>query len=218
MLVSSSKIGLLLLLLLAVIGCSSLPEVALDEQSRDRWSQYQLEAGRFNHWDLHGRAAIFVNDEVHNVGLKWNRNPETFEMILEAPFGQGMFRLQSNRKLVNLTLPDGQVVYGEDAEEALIKVIGWSIPVSGLEFWIRGIPQKDGDANYDLNGDGRLKSLLQNGWRINYLDYFEPQGPAKGLPRKMYLKRNDLAIKIVIEHWQKPKTIEIDSGLFPEFN
>ena len=218
MLASASKTGLLLLLLLAVIGCSTLPEVGLDEQSLDRWSQYQLEAGRFNHWNLYGRAAIFVNDEVHNIGLKWDRNPETFEMILEAPFGQGVFRLQSNQKLVNLTLPDGQVVYGDDAEDALVKVVGWSIPVSGLEFWIRGIPQKDGEVNYDLNGDGRLKSLLQNGWRINYLDYFEPQSPARGLPRKMYLKRDDLAIKIVIERWQKPKTIEVDSGLFPEFN
>ena len=72
--------------------------------------------------------------------------------------------------------------------------------------------------NYDLNGDGRLKSLLQNGWRINYLDYFKPQSPARGLPRKMYLKRDDLAIKIVVERWQKPKIIEVDSGLFPEFN
>ncbi len=115
-------------------------------------------------------------------------------------------------------LPDGKVVYGLDAETTLKSVIGWSIPVNGLEFWIKGLPQKPGGFNRELNGDGRLISLSQNGWRIDFLDYFDFDDPAQGLPRKLYLKHEKLALKIVIERWQKPKSTSSDSELFPKFN
>jgi outer membrane lipoprotein LolB len=97
-------------------------------------------------------------------------------------------------------------------------VLGWSIPVSGLEWWIKGLPLGTADYSFDLRGDGRLKSLLQNDWKINYLDYFDRQSPAQGLPRKMYLKHQDLALKIVIERWHQYETPVDIPVLFPEFD
>jgi len=204
-----------------ISACTTLPKTQSNEQNQADWQQYQLEAGRVNRWDLHGRAAIFVDDEVHNVGLSWQRNPDEFVIVLEAPFGQGVIRVESSRETalpVKLSLPDSQVVYGQSAESALQQTVGWSIPVSGLEYWIKGLPQKSDSYSHTLNVDGRLKSLLQNGWRINFLDYFDNDDSTKGLPRKLYLKRDGLALKIVIEHWQKPASISTSPELFPEFN
>ncbi len=214
---------MLFLAILLLGACSSLPEVPLSEQSHKNWEQYQLEAGRLRQWHLHGRAAIFVDDEVHNIGLNWKTQSEAFVMTLEAPLGQGVIRIESansqDSSLVKLSLPDGRVVYGENAEATLRDLTGWSIPVSGLVYWVKGLPEKSDSFSFDLKGDGRLKSLLQNGWRINYLDYFEFKHAAQGLPRKMYLKRDNLALKIVIDSWQKPEVIGGDSPeLFPDFN
>jgi len=119
-----------------ISACTTLPKTQSNEQNQADWQQYQLEAGRVNRWDLHGRAAIFVDDEVHNVGLSWQRNPDEFVIVLEAPFGQGVIRVESSRETalpVKLSLPDSQVVYGKSAESALQQTVGWSIPVSGLE-------------------------------------------------------------------------------------
>ena len=208
---------------LLLAACVSLPKEPVNELTAKNWAQYQLQAGRVQRWHLHGRAAIFVNDEVHNVGLNWENQEDYFIMTLEAPFGQGVIRIETSTQAVNsrvkLSLPDGRTVYGESAEATLREVTGWSIPVSGLVYWIKGLPQKNDPVSYDLNGDGRLNFLLQNGWRVNYLDYFDVADTAKGLPRKIYLKRDNLALKIVIDSWQKP---EVSSGenpeLFPEFN
>ena len=211
----------MLTLIFAISACSSIGKKQLSQQSQADWAQYQLEAGRINQWDLRGRAAIFVDDDVHNVGLSWQRNEDDFVMILEAPFGQGVIRIESSNETdlpIELSLPDGQVVYGQDAEATLQSVVGWSIPVNGLVFWIKGLPLKASSFNHQLNGDGRLKSLSQNGWRINFLDYFDFDDPAQGLPRKLYLKHEKLALKIVIEHWQKPESMSSDSELFPAFN
>jgi len=214
---------LLLLASLLLSACGSLPKEPITEQTSRSWEQYQLQAGRIRQWHLHGRAAIFVDDEVHNVGLNWQSQEEAFIMTLEAPLGQGVIRIESSGQadssLVRLSLPDGRIVHGENAEATLREVTGWSIPVSGLVYWIKGLPERSDSFSFDLLGDGRPKSLSQNGWRINYLDYFEFGEAAQGLPRKMYLKHDNLALKIVIDSWQKPEVTSGDSPeLFPDFN
>ncbi len=214
------RISLLAVLVCLLQACSTLPRITQSETT-EKWMQYQLEAGRVNSWNLHGRAAIFVKDEVHNVGLRWRRNLDEFVLVLEAPFGQGVIRLETSRETgspIKLSLSDGRVFFAEDAESALQDVVGFAIPVSGLQTWIKGLPQKSASFSHELGADGRLKTLSQNEWRINYLDYFNAPGPFHGLPRKMYLKHDRLALKLVIEHWQKPLA-EIDNNdLFPDFN
>ncbi len=201
-------------------ACSTVSRVTLPGSTAQKWAQYQLEAGRINSWHLHGRAAIFVDDEVHNIGIRWRRNGEEFVIVLEAPFGQGVVRLESSRGTsypVKLSLSDGRVVYAENAESALRDAVGFAIPLKGLESWIRGLPMKKSPYSTEQGDDGRLKSLSQNDWQINYLDYFDRAGENSGLPARMYLKHDRLALKLVIEHWQKPLVEAGNRELFPGF-
>ena len=157
-------------------ACSTGPQIPLTDTREQDWAQYQLEAGRVNDWNLHGRAAIFVDGDVHNIGLRWRKIEDEFVIVLEAPFGQGVIRLESSRETgypVKLSLGDGRIIYAEDAESALLDAVGFAIPVTGLVSWIRGIPRRSEPFKQDLGADGRLKSLSQNDWQINYLDYFE---------------------------------------------
>jgi len=213
----------LLWALLLVGACSSLPDTPVTEESYIAWDRYQAQLSDFDSWEIHARSAIFVNEEVHQVGINWQREQNRFILVLEAPLGQGVFRVESYSvnggiASVMLTLPDGQRYFNESAEALLLEVLGWSIPVSGLEWWIKGLPLGTADYSFDLRGDGRLKSLRQNDWKINYLDYFDGQPPAQGLPRKMYLKHQDLALKIVIERWHQYETPVDQPVLFPEFD
>ncbi len=219
--IPTRRAGLLFLTVFLLNACTTIVKTPVTEQSLKNWAKYQLEVSRIDNWDLHGRVAVFANDEVHNIGLSWRHNVDEFLMILEAPFGQGVIRLESNHGAgleVKLSLPDGRTVYAETAESALEKVVGWPIPVSGLKSWIRGLPQNKSRFSHELNGDGRLISLQQNDWRIDYLDYFGFEEPARGLPRKLYLKHTRLALKIVIEYWQKPEVNSGETNLFPDFN
>ncbi len=214
------RLSLLTVVFCLLQACSNVPKISLSEAT-GIWAQYQLEAGRVNSWNLHGRAVIFVDDTIHNIGLRWRHNLNEFVIVLEAPFGQGVIRLESSRETsypIKLSLSDGRVVYAEDAESALLDVVGFAIPVTGLVSWIRGLPQKSMSYRHDLDDHGRLKSLSQNNWHINYLDYFDRVDAAKGLPKRMYLKHDKLALKIVIEHWQKPLTNVTNNELFPSFN
>ena len=204
-------------------ACSSISDQPVTDESYQIWSERRVQLSQFNSWEIHARAAIFVEKEVYQVGISWHRENSDFVIVIEAPFGQGVFRVESNLAAfdappVKLSLPDGQVFYDDSAEALLIKVVGWSIPISGLRSWITGLPLIETDYSFDLKSDGRLKSLRQDDWTINYLEYFAQDTVSQGLPRKMYLKHRNLALKIVIDRWQRLQTEDNSQTVFPEFD
>jgi len=210
-------------LIVSLVSCSSINDLPLTDQSYRDWAVYQTKMSKINSWQIRARAIISIEEAVYQVGISWQREINTFSMVIEAPFGQGVFRIESNglatgQPPIKLSLPDGQVFYDDSAEALLRKVLGWTIPVKGLKAWIKGLPLDGTDHNFELRVDGRLKSLRQDDWLISYQEYFAPDTAASGFPRKMHLKHANLALKIVIERWH-PVQAEIRSPLlFPSFN
>jgi outer membrane lipoprotein LolB len=220
----TNSFSLVLLAAVLLLGaCTSLPELPITAESHEAWASRQVQLAEIDSWKIHARAAIFVDREVHQVGINWQREQEQFAFVIEAPFGQGVFRVETNPSLgdqasTRLTMPDGNVYFDDSAESLLKRLLGWSIPVRRLEWWIRGLPQPLADYSFELRYDGRLKSLQQDGWSVNYLKYFEFDSSAGGLPKKMYLKHQNLALKIVIDRWYPLETQVEPATLFPEFD
>jgi len=156
--------------------------------------------------------------EVYNVGLQWRQEAQQFVMLLEAPFGQGVFRINNDDQGgYRLLLPDGQQFENRTPESLLEDVFGWSLPISGLRYWIRGLPRPGSEYRDRLNDSGLARSIQQDRWSIEFREYFD-DGSEPRLPRRINLVRDDLSIKLVIERWQQSAADHQDSGLFPEFD
>jgi outer membrane lipoprotein LolB len=215
---------LLALVLVILIGaCSQTPELQVTQESERSWDRRQQQLVNIDEWEIHARIAILLEDKVYPLVINWVRQQERSLMIMEAPFGQGVIRLQSNtstnkNEQFKLTLVDGRVHLGPTPEVLLFNLLGWSIPVSGLKSWIKGLPQSNVDSNYEIYGSGRLKSLQQNGWLINYLDYFSEQEQPQQLPKRLYLKHKNMGIKMAIERWEKFEVSVESESIFPNFD
>lgn len=172
----------------------------------------------FNDWDIHARAAIRLKGEAYNIGIRWQRQAENSRILLEAPFGQGVFRIESGTGgTYRLRLSDGRVSENKTAEALLEDMIGWSLPISGLEYWIRGLPRPDSTYSHHLDQDGRARSINQDQWVIDYRDYFARQEGLQ-LPRRIKLLSETVTFKLVIERWQQPESDVRPADLFPVFN
>jgi outer membrane lipoprotein LolB len=172
---------------------------------------------------LGGSASNLAIDKIYPVGFTWSRQKERFSMVIEALFGQGVTRIESNLSTekdqqFKLTLADGNYSLGATPDELLVKLLDLSIPVTGLKSWIKGLPQPNVESSYEIDGFGRLKSLRQNGWLVNYLDYFSEEKQAQQLPKRLYLKHNNVRIKIVIERWEKLEASVEQESIFPNFD
>lgn len=229
---------IIIVLMIFVGACSQTPVLKVTLESEQNWDWRQQQLANINKWEIHARASIMVSpkptqlggsasditlDKVYPVGITWSRQQDHFSMVIEAPFGQGVIRIESNfsadkDQQFKLTLADGNYRLGATPDELLVKLLGWSIPVTGLKSWIKGLPQPDIESNYEIDGFGRLKSLQQNGWLVNYLGYFSAQNQAQQLPKRLYLKHNNVRIKIVIERWEKLEAQVEKESIFPNFD
>lgn len=156
--------------------------------------------------------------EAYNIGLRWQRDPQRFVLLLEAPFGQGVFRIDAyGSGGYRLRLPDGQEYRNRTPEALLDEVIGWSLPVSGMQYWIRGLPRPGADYRIQLDEFGSAIRIRQDRWEIEITDYFDA-GLEPRLPRRINLARDDLNIRLVIERWQQSEAERPSPDLFPDFN
>jgi outer membrane lipoprotein LolB len=79
------------------------------------------------------------------------------------------------------------------------------------------LPDARSDYSLRLDPTGRASSISQDGWEIEYLDYFAAEvDPA--LPRRLRLRSDDLMLQLVIERWRPAVADAIDAELFPSFN
>ena len=204
---------------MTVTACSRPQNLPQQPPREDLWLSQQAAAGDVREWNMYARAALRLDGGAYNIGIRWQRHQDgRFMILLEAPFGQGVFRIESSApELYRLSLPDGQSFENTTAEALLEDAIGWSLPISGLDFWIRGLPHPQTAYSHRLDSSGQARSIRQDGWDIEYQEYRSaPDGPQ--LPRRMRLVDDEVILKLVIEHWQPPRSDNSNADLFPGFN
>jgi outer membrane lipoprotein LolB len=209
----------LALLVLGVSACSGLGRLSNDSEAQSLWAQRQAAVAAVGQWDMYARGALRLEGEAYHIGIRWQREADDrFMMLLEAPFGQGVLRIDAaGPGRYRLLLPDGRMFENSSAEALLEDVVGWSLPIGGLDYWVRGLPHPRGDYRHRLDADGRAAWIHQDGWDIDYLDYFSEAG-APPLPRRLLLKNETLTLRLAIERWQPSQDEAGDADLFPSFN
>ncbi len=209
----------LAVVLLAVSACSRYGKLADDPAIAALWAEQQAVATEVTQWNLYARGALRLEGEAYNIGIRWQRHADgRFMMLLEAPFGQGVLRISATAPgQYLLRLPDGQIFENSSAEALLLDVAGWSLPIDGLDYWIRGLPHSDSVHSLRLNSAGRAQSIRQDSWDITYLDYFSKVNELP-MPRRLSLTNDKLTLKLVIERWQQMPTAASDADLFPGFD
>ena len=209
----------LVLVLVTVSACSRYGNLADDSLRQSLWVEQQAAAAEVTQWQLYARAGLQLEGDFYNIGIRWQRHENgRFMMLLEAPFGQGVLRIDAlGPGKFRLRLPDGQLFVNTTVEALMDDVVGWSLPFSGLDYWVRGLPYPDDDYRLRLNSAGRAQSIRQDGWDIAYLDYLaEADEPT--LPRKLKLTNDKVTLKLVIERWQQAPIDPSDADLFPSFD
>ena len=153
------------------------------------------------YWRADGRVAIQRGDEGWSAGMRWQKQKSDFQLRLIAPLGRGTYQLAGNQDQVELITPDGQRYYSSDPQTLMAEHLGWSIPLGGAEFWLRGLVAPDPTPAYVRRDEtGLLQDLDQAGWRVSVLRRMQVGGFE--LPAKLFLHYQDLKVRIVISSWK----------------
>lgn len=198
---------LLPFLIILLSGCSTLNQSSqnsFNDFGNPLGNHYLTRSQRYsqlstmNSWTARGSIAIHSQQKGWNASFNWQQQPHGYNISLFGPLGMNRVLLSGNAQQVTLQTAN-RTVSAYTPEQLLQRELGWSIPVSDLVYWLRGVPGPDSRSRQSYDMNNHLAHLTQEGWSIIYLRYISVNGV--DLPNRLLLNNGPLQIRIVISQW-----------------
>lgn len=194
--------------LFALNACVTVQEHTLPPDSdigkQAAWELHRVNLEALHTWSLKGRVAGKSNNEGFRTGVRWYQQPDEFNIDLHGPLGRKVAVIKGKEGDVQLNTSKGENYSATDPESLMQELFGYSLPVNGLRFWMRGIPDPDQVyASLELDDQGRLKQLSQSGWLIDYNRYHDSN---PSMPAFIKISSKNLNANIVIDAWSLNST------------
>ncbi len=154
---------------------------------------------------LEGRVAVRYGTQNISGRIAWAhegaREPGRDEIGLASPLGNQLARLVRDASGVTLVDSNQQTFRAADAETLTEQRLGWRLPLTGLVDWVQGRVSAGAAPAVERDAAGRISTLAQFDWRIEY----SYEDDAARLPKRLimqYVKSAEpLEIRLVIERW-----------------
>lgn len=151
-------------------------------------------------FELAGRLAARYQSEAFTGNVTWKHAREADEMLISTPLGQGVARIARQGDAIVLATAEPREYRSTDAELITERVLGFRVPLAGLADWVRARPSAQvpgaAPAQAEYSPDGKLKTLAQQGWKIEYQAY---DGARPTLLRLVY---PGIELRLAISAWK----------------
>lgn len=197
-----------LLGLLVLAGCAHQARITPPASLQAHEAQLRS----LEQWQIQGKLGIRAPHDSGSASLNWKHTPEAYQIFLSAPLGQKHVEIIGSPNLVELHQSGQAPMSARDAESLIKKAMGWSLPVSQLNYWVRGIPApKAAITHLQLTAEGLIGELAQSGWQLSFSNYTNQsfRDQTLVLPGKIVAEYKDLRLTLVIRRWQ------LDGGVKP---
>lgn len=153
-------------------------------------------------WRLAGRLAVQAEIKGFSADLDWRESNSGFDLRVAAPLNRGTFALSGDASAVSLVTPKGETYTAADAETLMRQHLGWALPLAGVRYWVRGLPDPALPVSAEhLDGAGRWTAFAQDGWQVSVLEYRVAAG--LDLPSRLGLSHDKLRVRMVIKRWER---------------
>ena len=187
---------------LFVAGCAApLPEADTSPAAEAAFEARNAQLAALDSWRLVARLGLASGEEYWSAQLNWRVQEGQHVLDLSGPMGRGGGRLtlsDSGRAL--LVTRSGERFEARDPDALVARVLGESIPVSGMIYWVRGLLHPEASYQLDIDADGRPLEILQSGWAIEYTEFEDVDGVS--MPVAMVLEREEVELRARIGRWQ----------------
>ena len=180
-----------------ISGCTNLAPPAVDNNN---WIDQRSQLQDLESWQLRGRVNVRYDNESHTPRIQWQHEDRDYRIRLWGTFNVSNTTLVGRPGFVTFE-QDGRVLTAASPEELILQQLGYELPVSYLEFWIKGIPAPYSLANLEFNELNQLVSINQDGWTVTYTD--PRQYGLVTLPRRVEVTRprNDIRLRFIGLNW-----------------
>lgn len=163
------------------------------------YEQHIASIADINQFEIKGRMGVIVIDKGFSGRIHWQHQQSNDQVEVFSPLGNKVASIDKSPDRVTLTESDGKVFEAQDVERLTETTLGWRLPLDGLSFWALGKPASSQVENAVWDEFGRLLSLKQDGWDIQYSKYSDSAGYS--LPKLIKLRNEKIRLKLLVEEW-----------------
>jgi len=147
-----------------------------------------------------GRLSARRARDAVAVNFAWTHAPPNDDLAVTSPLGQTVAEMSGNAAAgrVEVRTADGKRAEAADWTTLTERALGFPLPVYGLSAWIRGAPHPGTPHTTEVDREGRVALLRQDGWEVVY-DY--PDTAAR-LPRRLSIAYPEFEIRVVVDTWR----------------
>lgn len=184
-------------------GCAVSPPTPSIARQHGMWKQQQGRLERLQQWEINGKIGFRSPQQSRSANLDWTQNRQHYLIMVSGPFGVGRNTLVGQPGNVSLQNSNG-TFNAPTAEDLMEQQLGWSLPVSALNSWIKGEATPDSPSHFTHDRLGFPQTLQQNGWTIHYEQW--SYAGTYWLPGRLKLTYGDITVIFVITQWQPNHT------------
>lgn len=187
----------LLLLATWLAACTSIAPPAAENSD---WARQRDQLQQMDAWELRGRVNVRYDNESDTPSIHWQQQGDEYRIRLWGTFNAGSTLITGQPGSV--TLDNGnEILSASSPEELILQQLGYELPVSQLNYWIKGIPAPDSQPELRFNELNQLTNIVQQDWTVELRDM--RQYGALNLPREVVLTRprNDIRLRFIRLSW-----------------
>ena len=187
-------------LLLATALFSACSAIAPPAEGSSDWTRQRDQLQELESWELRGRVNVRYDNESHTPRINWRQQNVEYRIRLWGTFNAGNTLIVGRPGYVSLE-NDGETVDASSPEELILRQMGYELPISQLNYWIKGLPSPDSGFQLTFNELNQLTTIEQADWTINLSDM--RQYGQISLPRRVELTRprNDIRLRFIGLNW-----------------
>lgn len=164
--------------------------------------QAQLDKIKF--WRADGAFSIHeIGQKSEIANYKWEQfGDSNYRLAITSILGLYNVSIHQRKNYVTVWKNGIHVYTAKTPEALMLKTMGWALPVSQLDEWIKGVPANEKKSYYFAKYDmfGHLTVLRQNGWTIKYSSFVTAKNGVD-FPQVITMDRSGLSAKIVVKDW-----------------
>ncbi|MDT8427498.1 MAG: lipoprotein insertase outer membrane protein LolB [Pseudomonadales bacterium] len=185
------------LALLLLGACSSTPQI--DAPVTANWELRRAKLNAITQWEFTGRIGVRDDQESHSSRIRWRQNDRNFVINLWGALNIGATEISGNPERVRLQQEGEEPLLTSSPEELIREQLGYELPVSLLDSWIKGVPAPGLNHIPIFNETDQLLQLQQAGWHIQYLGY--TSAGLETMPSRIRMEKAPLRLDFVRLNW-----------------
>ena len=169
------------------------------------WQLQKEKLSQLQSWIINGRISVQTEYEGGQADYRWQQHNSTdYDIRLQAPMGAGTTLITGRVNGVSLKTSSGDELFDTDVDKMMLRLNGWPIPVSGMQYWVKGLPAPTSSFEISKwNKNGLPAVMMQDGWRIELRKYKKIGDNL--LPGKLFINRQnneEVDVRLIIRQWK----------------